>query len=153
MKTNPCLLKKFLSAGFLIVFLSPYGEAQAKNIEGKVEANSPIHFGTGEKNPVDNVEVLKEATDDYRAVVEGKRPVHAVVDKKAPLPADGGTTFYLGKGYRLTIQCSIVNFSNESFYFYGPIITFDKGVAVGESPTISHIEIYSPESLRKLLGK
>ena len=46
---------------------------------------------------------LKDALDDFNAVLSGNPPVHAKVDKDHPLITDGGTTFYIGDGYKLTI--------------------------------------------------
>jgi hypothetical protein len=144
-------MKKSLGLILLMGFLSPCSEVLAKNADAKVEVNDPLHFTDGDVSPAD-MRVFREAAEDYRAVVEGKRPVHAVVDKNAPLPADGGTTFYIGTGYRLTIQCSVENASGRVVYLYGPIISFDTFGVSGEKTTLSHVEIYSADALRKLRG-
>ena len=145
------LVTNSLRVILLLCLLAPCGEVLAKNAGAKVEVNDPLHFTDGDVSPAD-MRVFREAAEDYRAVVEGKRPVHAVVDTKAGVLADGGTTFYVGKGYRLTIQCSIENASGRVVYFYGPIISFDTFGVSGEKTALSHVEIYSADALRKLRG-
>ena len=86
---------------------------------------------------------VKEATDDFDAVLNGQLLLHAVVDAKIPLPADGGTTFYSGKGYRLTIVKSLATIGGINGYFYGPIIEFDNKVVQGNSNKISCVRFYS----------
>ncbi len=95
-------------------------------------------------------QILKEADEDMSAVVQGKKPLHAILDEKHPLPADGGTTYYVGTDYKLEIKKTISD-DGEGF-MYGPIITFDKIVENGKSKQISNIKFYKNEDLRKLLG-
>jgi len=98
-----------------------------------------------------NRQTLTEASEDFRAVVAGKKPIHAKFDKSAALPSDGGTTFYQGKGYRLTVLLSFSDFGGLAANAYGPIITFDPAFAPGNTSEISDIRIYTSEELRKFL--
>jgi len=95
---------------------------------------------------------ITEAAADFRAVVAGRKPVHAVFDKDAPLPSDGGTTFYKGNGYRLTILVSLSEFGEAHGTAYGPIIKFDRSFAPGNTSEISDIRVYSPETFASLMG-
>lgn len=95
---------------------------------------------------------ITEASEDFEAVVAGKKPVHAVFNKDAPLPADGGSTFYRGNGYRLTVLVSLSSFGKAHGTAYGPIIAFDAPFAPGNTSEISHIRVYSQEAFRKLMG-
>ena len=101
----------------------------------------------------ENRQILREASEDFRAVVAGKKPVHAVFDKDAPLPSDGGTTFYQGKGYRLTVLVSYSGFGGLPANAYGPIIKFDPAFAPGNTSEISDIRVYTSEELSKFLER
>jgi len=98
---------------------------------------------------------LQQALDDFNAVLEGKHPVHAIVDKEVPLPADGGTTFYKGDGYKLTIVKSLNGIMRgEEYvhgYIYGPIVSFESNVMTGNFPNIQHLTFYTGDELQKLL--
>jgi hypothetical protein len=96
-------------------------------------------------------QIIKEASEDFRAVVQGKKPIHAKFDKNAPLPSDGGTHFYKGDGYELTISISLSSFGEFNGTAYGPILTFDEKFAPGNTNKISDIRVYSNEELRKFL--
>ena len=52
--------------------------------------------------PEKHAAVLRAANEDFVLVVNGRTPRHAVFDKDAPLPADGGTTFYVTYSYKGT---------------------------------------------------
>lgn len=95
--------------------------------------------------------VITEASEDFRAVVAGKKPMHAVFDKDAPLPSDGGTTFYQGKGYRLTILVSLSDFGDFHGTAYGPIVEFERTFAPGNTSEISDIRVYSSDAFGKLM--
>lgn len=95
--------------------------------------------------------IIQEASEDFLAVVEGRKPLHAKLDIDAPLPSDGGTTFYKGNGYNLTISASLSGFGGFSGVAYGPIIKFDDTFAPGNTNLISDIRVYSNDELRKLL--
>jgi len=98
---------------------------------------------------------LQKARDDFNAVLEGKHPNHAEVDKDVPLPSDGGTTFYKGDGYKLTIVKSLNGIMcGEEYvhgYIYGPVILFEPDVMRGNFPRIQHLTFYTAEELQKLL--
>lgn len=95
--------------------------------------------------------IIREASEDFQAVVLGKKPVHAKFDEDAPLPSDGGTTFYKGNGYELTVLASLSSFGQLNGNAYGPILKFDDKFAPGNTNEISDIRIYSNEQLRELL--
>jgi hypothetical protein len=97
--------------------------------------------------------VLTDASEDFKAVVAGKKPVHAILDKNAPLPSDGGSTFYNGDGYRLTVLESLSSFGGFHGTAYGPIIRFQKSFAPGNTAEVSDIRIYSREEFSKLAGR
>ena len=100
---------------------------------------------------------LQKAQDDFNAVLEGKPPVHAIVDKDVSLPADGGTTFYKGDDYKLTIVKSLNGIMRGKQYvhgyIYGPIISFEPDVMTGNFPSIQHLTFYAGEELQKILSK
>lgn len=100
---------------------------------------------------------LQNALDDFNAVLAGNPPVHANINTDLPLPADGGTTFYIADGYRLTIVKSLNGIMHGAEYIhgyiYGPIISFEPEVMVGNSPSIQHVTFYTGEELQKLLNK
>lgn len=99
---------------------------------------------------------LQKSLDDFNAVLEGKPPIHAVVDQEVPLPTDGGTTFYKGDGYKLTIVKSLNGIMRGKEYvhgyIYGPIITFQPDVMTGNFPNIQYLTFYTGDELRKLLA-
>jgi hypothetical protein len=100
---------------------------------------------------------LQNAVEDFNAVVEGKRPIHAMVDTDVPLPADGGTTFYKGDGYKLTIVKSLNGIMRGKEYthgyVYGPIISFEPDVMIGNFANIQYLTFYREEKLHKLLSE
>lgn len=101
----------------------------------------------------DDRSVIVQASEDFRAVVAGRKPVHAVFDKEHPLPADGGTTFYKGNRYKLTIQRSISSFGSFTGIAYGPVLRFEQEFAPGNVSQLSDIRVYSFDELRKLLAE
>ncbi|GAB2513277.1 hypothetical protein GCM10027084_28870 [Pseudoxanthomonas sangjuensis] len=86
--------------------------------------------------------VLREASEDFCAVVAGKEPIHAKFDETAPLPSDGGTKFYIGRKYKLTVLNSLSGFGSFHGTAHGPIITFDESFAAGNTNEISSIRVY-----------
>ena len=98
-------------------------------------------------------QILIEASEDFRAVVAGKKPIHAVFDEDAPLPADGGTTFYQGKGYRLTVLVSLSDFGGFHGTAYGPVVKFEESFAPGNTSQLSDIRFYSQEAFRELMQR
>lgn len=136
---------KIIAATMLVFFT-----LWTNNQSFAMQPASPLHL---DNKTDDHVFIaLKEAAEDFSAVVSGKPPVFAVLDKEAPLPTDGGTTYFKGRGYSLTILQSLVTVSGGACYLYGPIIKFDDSLMFGNSNTISRVEIYSPTALRELLG-
>ena len=103
------------------------------------------------KLPLEQRHIIQEASEDFRAVVQGRKPIHAKLDSDVPLPSDGGTTFYRGNGYNLTISLSLSRFGEFNGIAYGPIIRFDDTFAPGNTNQISDIRVYSDDELRKLL--
>ncbi len=99
---------------------------------------------------------LQEALDDFNAVLSGNSPVHARADKDHPALTDGGTTFYIGDGYKLTILMSLNGIMHgEEYihgYIYGPMISFEPEVMVGNYPSIHQLSFYPGEELKKLLS-
>ena len=86
--------------------------------------------------------ILREASEDFCAVVAGNKPVHARFDTEAALPSDGGTLFYVGRKYRLTVLNSLSDFGSFQGTAHGPIITFDEAFAPGNTREISSIRVY-----------
>ncbi len=103
--------------------------------------------------PKEDADVFIEATEDFNAVLEGRKPIHAKLDLDAPLPADGGTVFYLGNKYNLTVIKSLSSFGSVRGYVYGPAIFFDKKFATGNSSSLSSTKFYSTESFNQLLKR
>ncbi|MDI9239099.1 hypothetical protein QLQ15_09275 [Lysobacter sp. LF1] len=87
-------------------------------------------------------QVLREASEDFCAVVSGKEPRHAKFDDTAALPSDGGTLFYVGRKYRLTVLNSLSSFGSLNGTAHGPILTFDESFAPGNTNVISNIRVY-----------
>ena len=86
--------------------------------------------------------ILREASEDFCAVVAGKEPIHAKFDESAALPSDGGTMFYIGRKYKLTVLNSLSGFGSFQGMAHGPIITFDESFAPGNAREISNIRVY-----------
>jgi hypothetical protein len=95
--------------------------------------------------------VILMATEDFESVKSGRPPKHATLDKRAPVPADGGTEFYVGNKYKLEVQKSLSTLGTLTGFIYGPILTFDKSFAPGNSATITGVRFYTMEQMRKLL--
>jgi hypothetical protein len=102
---------------------------------------------------------LQEAVEDFNAVLNFKRPIHAKVDKDAAVPADGGTHYYVGNGYRLTWVQSWFELRNGadanqsrnsalSGFMFGPILKLEGFGGLGE---VSSVSFYPSEKLAKLL--
>lgn len=87
-------------------------------------------------------QVLREASEDFCAVVSGKEPRHAKFDDTAALPSDGGTLFYVGRKYKLTVLNSHSSFGSFNGTAHGPILTFDESFAPGNTNVVSNIRVY-----------
>jgi hypothetical protein len=101
----------------------------------------------------DQRRTIIEATEDFQAVLLGREPVHAQFDKHAPVPSDGGTTFYIGHKYKLTIESSLSSFGSLSGWVYGPIVVFDEAFAHGNENTFSGVHFYTQAGLPKLRSR
>lgn len=89
------------------------------------------------------------AKEDFEAVLKGQKPVHAIPDPKKPDLADGGTTFYSGEGYSLTVKSTLSEKDGIKGYMYGPIIEFKDADKTKE---MSDVKFYSTDDLKKLRG-
>ena len=96
--------------------------------------------------------ILTRAGEDFRAVLEGRDPVHATRDREAPVPADGGTNYFKGEGYDLTVLSSLSSFGAVRGKVYGPIITFDDEFAPGNSQSVSGTRFYTADAISDLLA-
>ena len=96
---------------------------------------------------------LQMAIEDYNSVISGKPPIHAIIDEKHPLPADGGTTFYQGSGYKLEIRKRLTEENNIGGFIYGPIIVFDRTNDSGSNKDMSSLKFYNESDLKKLLNE
>jgi hypothetical protein len=101
-------------------------------------------------------EIITQASEDFERVLQGKEPKNAALDEKAPLPADGGTLFYAGKGYRLTVIKSLSSFGNAGDglqgYVYGPVLSFPKSFAPGNMSEVVSLRFYTNQQLQALAG-
>ncbi len=97
--------------------------------------------------------VIAEASEDFELVKLGKSPIHAKVDQAMAVPADGGTSFYVGNHYRLTIVKSLSSFGPLTGYVYGPVLAFDKSFATGNMQTVSSTRFLTPAQLSALGSK
>ncbi|WNO10058.1 hypothetical protein [Teredinibacter sp. KSP-S5-2] len=104
-----------------------------------------------EKLSPDQFRVLKESSEDYFAVLEGKKPIYAKLDENR-FVLDGGTRFYDGYKYRLTVVMSMSSFGDVRGYAYGPSIQYEESFAPGNISKLSNIKMYTSESLGELLN-
>lgn len=97
-------------------------------------------------------DALRQADADFRAVAAGRAPPHAHIDIEAPLPADGGTRYYLGQGYRLTVLRRLSGLGAQTAIAYGPILQLDAALFAGvEVPALSDVRLYAPAALQQLV--
>ena len=92
----------------------------------------------------DYARTLREALDDFNAVLEFKDPVHAEFDEKFGLVADGGTTQIRGHGYRIVVTKSLITLGSGAQsidgLLQGPILIFDEDPAGDRA--ISRVTFY-----------
>ena len=99
---------------------------------------------------------IEQASEDFERVLAGQPPKHARLDKEVPLPADGGTQFYNGTGYQLTIikRLAVLSGAEEQAhvdgYLYGPVIRLEGRILAGHDQTISAVRFYTAEQMRQL---
>ena len=98
----------------------------------------------------DQRRTIVEATEDFEAVRAGKPPIHARFDKLAAVLADGGTSFYIGHKYKLTVESSLSSFGALNGWVYGPIVVFDESIAPGNENTFSGLRFYTQAGFAKL---
>ena len=112
-------------------------------------------FAFGGSSPKDSAVAasLREAQEDFDAVLKGYKPTHAVIDREAPVPMDGGTTYFKGNGYNLTITQSLEMVGGIEGYMYGPSLVLLPPLAIGNDSGISHVTFYSRAALRNLLNE
>lgn len=103
--------------------------------------------------PASDREVVAQANEDFELVRSGKKPAHAQVDPSAALPRDGGTSYYVGKHYRLKIVKSLSSFGSLRGYVYGPVISFDRSFAPGNEATVSGTRFLTFKQLSELTSR
>ena len=140
-------MRNILIALFLVFTFATIGIAKEIFKEGPF---SGIDLSTLPKH---DAQTIRESNEDFILVLAGHNPRYAKFDKDAPLPRDGGTTYYKGKGYTLTILKSLSSFGKLQGYIYGPIIKFDEKFAPGNWNTIESLRFYTSEQLNTLIKK
>lgn len=113
-----------------------------------------IMFGCTKSQNVNltDAQILQNAQEDYDLVVSGKKPKNAIEDNTQGVPADGGTRYFKGQGYKLEVRQTIADEAEPGFN-YGPVITFEKIIENGKPKQMSNIKFYKTEDLLKLLGE
>jgi len=96
---------------------------------------------------------LLEASQDFRDVLAGRKPSFARTDADAPLPADGGSCGYVGRGYRLWVCRSLSSFGGVDGYVYGPVLSFDQDIAPGNERSLASTRFYTTAQLHALLAQ
>lgn len=134
----------------LLLLVLTLGGSAAKLAD--VERFLHLVSGTAAKLSPDVQKCLLAALADFRAVQAGKSPVNATLDANRPLPADGGTTYWSGPGYRLSVIKSLARVGGIDGYMYGPVLEFLVPLSVGNDVPISSVSFYSADELRTLLS-
>lgn len=96
---------------------------------------------------------ILEASQDFRDVLAGRTPSFARLDMDAPLPADGGSCGYVGRGYRLWVCRSLSRFGGVDGYVYGPVLSFDQDIAPGNERSFAATRFYAVAQLHALLAQ
>lgn len=96
---------------------------------------------------------ILEASQDFRDVLAGRAPSFARPDLEAPLPADGGSRGYLGRGYTLWVCRSLSSFGGVDGYVYGPVLSFDESIAGGNERSLADTRFYPAARLHALLAQ
>ena len=97
-------------------------------------------IGASGASPEDQL-VLREASEDFCAVVAGNEPIHAKLVASSET-SDGGTMSYAGRRYKLTALSSLSTFGSYRGIARGPILEFDASFAPGHTSAISSIRVY-----------
>ncbi|MGO1001791.1 hypothetical protein [Lysobacter sp. CA196] len=95
---------------------------------------------------------ILEASQDFRDVLAGRAPSFARSDQEAPLPADGGSRGYVGRGYKLWVCRSLSSFGDVRGYVYGPVLNFDEDIAPGNERSLADTRFYTAARLQALLA-
>lgn len=131
------------------------------SLSATVHADPPLSFGPFQGVDISILspsqrETISQASEDFARVLKGKKPKHAVFDDKAPLPADGGTQFFIGKGYNLTVMKSLSSFGGADGwlhgYVYGPVVKFSESLAPGNISEVVNLRFYTSEQLKQLIS-
>lgn len=138
---------KPLAIAFLALLLTGRTYSQTADLATSALHPSAAQDGVWEKSTQHK---LQELTEDFDAVVAGRKPVHARHDTKEGVLADGGTSFYIGNGYKLTVEQSLCTIGGADGMLYGPIFTLGPELADGNDNQISHVTFYRMEEFRKL---
>ena len=85
--------------------------------------------------------VIKQASEDFCAVLAGEKPIHAKKAAGTDAPTDGGSSFYVGRKYKLTVLKSASSFGGYPGIATGPILKFDQSFAPGHTSEISSITV------------
>ena len=139
-------MKRVLATGVLLLLLGCNSSEFPAARETSCQAPFANLASSG-ANPED-LQILQEASEDFCAVVAGKEPLHAKFDDTAALPSDGGSLFYVGRKYKLTVLNSLSSFGSFNGTAHGPIITFDESFAPGNTNEISNIRVYPQRTSR-----
>lgn len=117
----------------------------------------------------ERVKTLQAAVEDYNAVLKFKPPIDAhLVTKTQVIEGrsievneimfvnDGGTRTYEAHGYHLTVVHRFFTLGGASEtgilgYMYGPVITFDDKMELGDLSKISSVSFYPVDKLNQLL--
>ena len=68
---------------------------------------------------------ILEAQEDFCAVLENREPKHAHKVSPPATTKKRGSTYYAGRGYRLTVVRDTFETGGAYFGFYGPVLHFD----------------------------
>ena len=118
--------------------------------DNKMNRDSKSYFYIGDISlNEEESSLLKKVEEDMGFVLQGKKPKHAIFDKDKIPPLDGGTLYYKGDGYALTIWKKMARIGDVDGVFYGPEVEFTKF----GSGYISHVRFYSNPELSKLLSE
>ncbi|SFR94777.1 hypothetical protein SAMN05216570_1051 [Dyella sp. OK004] len=142
------------AAAVILLLVSASNASAYGSSQNVAEQPCPSFVGIDlSKLPEKDRKILTEAMDDFQAVTAGRKPIHASPDLQTSPPADGGTSFYIGRGYRLTIEKAFSELGSLTAVAYGPILTFNTDFAPGNENRISDVRLYSLEALDSLLKK
>ncbi len=135
---------------FLVSCNKPQSDSQKVSV-GVIQPTGPFDGIDLSSLPANERKIITEASEDFVAVLSGHSPVHAKYDESVDVPASGGTAFYVGNGYKLTVKKSISSFGQLHGMAYGPVLEFDKSFMSREQ-YISNVRFYTNEQLKALLS-